>query len=134
MVLFEWLAGATPGKFMLGIRVRKDTGGTHRVRGSRWAGTLARLIDGLPYVIPYLVGGLAVARSDTRQRLGDRWATTVVIAKGTDAAGAIAPPVPTTEEPSDRATAAGTARFADQVRSRPPARGCDADAASAAGG
>ena len=98
VVLFEWLASATPGKFMVGIRVRKDTGGRIGF-GQSLGRNVARLIDGLPYVIPYLVGGLVVLGSDTRQRLGDRWASTVVIAKGTDGAGAIAPPVPMTEEP-----------------------------------
>ena len=98
MVLFEWLASATPGKFMVGIRVRKDTGGRIGF-GQSLGRNAARLIDGLPYVIPYLVGGLVVLGSDTRQRLGDRWASTVVIAKGTDGAGAIAPPVPMSEEP-----------------------------------
>ena len=88
VVLFEWLASATPGKFMVGIRVRKDTGG--RVGfGQSLGRNAARLIDGLPYIIPYLVGGLVVLGSDTRQRLGDRWASTVVIAKGTDGAGAV---------------------------------------------
>jgi uncharacterized RDD family membrane protein YckC len=97
VVLFEWLASATPGKLMVGIRVRKDTGGRIGF-GQSLGRNAARLIDGLPYVIPYLVGGLVVLGSDTRQRLGDRWASTVVIAKGTDGAP-IAAPVPMSEEP-----------------------------------
>ena len=84
VVLFEWLASATPGKFMVGIRVRRDTGGRIGF-GQSLGRNVARLIDAFPYVIPYLVGGLACSGPTTRQRLGDRWASTVVIAKGTDA-------------------------------------------------
>ena len=138
VVLFEWLASATPGKFMVGIRVRKDTGGRIGF-GQSLGRNAARLIDGLPYVIPYLVGGLVVLGSDTRQRLGDRWASTVVIAKGTDGArdrGAGADE----RGAMDRATAAGAARFATAgfaaagFAAARVGRRCDTDAATPAGG
>ena len=79
VVLFEWLAGATLGKLAVRIRVRRLDGGRIGL-GQSLGRNLARLIDGLPYVIPYLVGGISVLRSPTCQRLGDAWASTVVIA------------------------------------------------------
>ena len=121
VVLFEWLASATPGKFMVGIRVRKDTGGRIGF-GQSLGRNVARLIDGLPYVIPYLVGGLVVLGSDTRQRLGDRWASTVVIAKGTDAARSDRAAGADDRGAVDRTTAAGAARFADRSAADRPAR------------
>jgi uncharacterized RDD family membrane protein YckC len=83
LVLFEWLASATPGKFLVGIRVRSEQG--ERIGlGQSIVRNLARLIDALPYVIPYLVGSVVISGSPTRQRLGDRWAGTVVIAWGSE--------------------------------------------------
>lgn len=87
-VLLEGLAGATIGKFVLGIRVRAPDGSRIGL-GQALVRNLARVVDALPYVIPYLVGGIAVIRSDTCQRFGDRWAKTVVVLAGTDRA---APP------------------------------------------
>lgn len=82
-VLFEGLAGATIGKFVLGVRVRALDGSRIGL-GPALVRNLARIVDAFPYVIPYLVGGIAVNRSDTHQRFGDRWAKTVVILVGTD--------------------------------------------------
>jgi uncharacterized RDD family membrane protein YckC len=90
-VLFEWLLGATPGKFLLGIRVRATNGGRIAFTQSL-VRNLVRLIDALPYVIPYLVGAIAISDSSTKQRLGDRWGKTVVILSGTERA--IPPPMP----------------------------------------
>ncbi|HEY6566177.1 MAG TPA: RDD family protein [Actinomycetota bacterium] len=78
LVLFEWLAGATPGKFLVRVRVRTEQG--RRIGlGQSVARNLARVVDAIPYLIPYLVGAVAISRSATRQRVGDRWAKTVVI-------------------------------------------------------
>ena len=85
-VLLEGLAGATVGKFVLGVRVR-GLDGSRIGLGPALVRTLARVVDAFPYVIPYLVGGIVVSRSDTRQRLGDRWARTVVILMGTERGG-----------------------------------------------
>ena len=82
-VLLEGLAGATVGKFVVGIRVR-GLDGSRIGLGPALVRNLARVVDAFPYVIPYLVGGIVVNRSDTRQRLGDRWARTVVILMGTE--------------------------------------------------
>ena len=83
-VLLEGTAGATIGKVVLGIRVR-GLDGARAGLGAAAIRNLARVVDAFPYVIPYLVGAIAVSRSATKQRLGDRWAKTVVILVGTDA-------------------------------------------------
>jgi uncharacterized RDD family membrane protein YckC len=83
LILFEWLASATPGKFFVGIRVRRELGG--RIGFGQAVGrNVARVVDAFPYVIPYLVGAIAISRSETKQRFGDRWAKTVVVLMGTD--------------------------------------------------
>jgi uncharacterized RDD family membrane protein YckC len=86
-VVFEaWLA-ATPGKLVLGLRVRRADG-TRIDLKSALIRNLFRVIDGLPYVLPYLVGAIVVwsdgslegedeARSRHR-RVGDRVAGTLV--------------------------------------------------------
>ncbi|MGH2631591.1 MAG: RDD family protein [Actinomycetota bacterium] len=92
-VLLEGLAGATVGKFVLGIRVR-GLDGSRIGLGPALVRNLARVVDAFPYVIPYLVGAIVVNRSDTRQRLGDRWARTVVILMGTEGNVVTAPAEP----------------------------------------
>jgi uncharacterized RDD family membrane protein YckC len=82
--------GATLGKLALGIRVAREDGGRIDLGGSL-VRNLARAIDGLPWIVPYLVGAIVVWNSPTKQRLGDRWAHTVVI---TRASRIPAPPVP----------------------------------------
>ncbi|MDH4111566.1 MAG: RDD family protein [Actinomycetota bacterium] len=82
-VALEGLFGATIGKVVVGIRVRSPDGSRISF-GPAVIRNLARVVDAFPYVIPYLVGGIAVSRSETKQRLGDRWATTVVVLVGTE--------------------------------------------------
>jgi uncharacterized RDD family membrane protein YckC len=90
-IVLEGAFGATPGKVVLGIRVRQPDGARIGF-GASAIRNVARVVDGFPYVIPYLVGGIASLRSETKQRFGDRWGKTVVILVGTDA--------PVTEEPA----------------------------------
>lgn len=73
-ILFEWLAGATAGKFILGIRVVNEEGGKIYFRQSviRNAG---RFIDGLPFL--NLAGIISIATSPKKQRIGDRLAKTI---------------------------------------------------------
>ncbi len=73
-VLLEWLAGATAGKFILGIRVVNETGGKINFRQSiiRNAG---RFIDGLPFL--NLAGIISITTSPKKQRIGDRLAKTI---------------------------------------------------------
>lgn len=87
-VLLEGIAGATIGKVVLGVRVR-GLDGSRIGLGAAAIRNIARLVDAFPYVVPYLVGAIAVSRSDRKQRFGDRWAKTVVILVGTEQAKAI---------------------------------------------
>jgi uncharacterized RDD family membrane protein YckC len=76
--VFElWLA-ATPGKLMLGLRVRMTDGSPLTVRGAIVRNAL-RVVDAFPYAIPYLVGAIAVwSGGEPPQRVGDRVAGTIV--------------------------------------------------------
>jgi uncharacterized RDD family membrane protein YckC len=94
MTLAEATVGASLGKLLVGVRVRRVEGGRVTVAGAA-VRNLLRLIDALPYFIPYLVGGVAVARSPQRQRLGDRAAGTVVVrAHSVQVGGDLATPAP----------------------------------------
>jgi uncharacterized RDD family membrane protein YckC len=97
-VLLEGAFGATVGKVVLGIRVRA-LDGTRIGFGAAAIRNLARVVDGFPYLIPYLVGAIAVSRSDIDQRLGDRWAKTVVVLVGTESKGAPAVTMPASPDP-----------------------------------
>ena len=97
-VLLEGAFGATVGKVVLGIRVRA-LDGTRIGFGASAIRNLARVVDGFPYFIPYLVGAIAVSRSETDQRLGDRWAKTVVVLVGTESKGAPAAAMPASPDP-----------------------------------
>jgi uncharacterized RDD family membrane protein YckC len=78
--VFEGLTGATLGKVVMGIRVVNEDG-SKLTWSNSFVRNIARLIDAFPYFIPYLVGAIAVWNSATSQRLGDRWAKTVVVTK-----------------------------------------------------
>jgi uncharacterized RDD family membrane protein YckC len=94
MTLAEATVGASLGKLLVGVRVRRADAGRLTVVGAV-VRNLLRLIDALPYFIPYLVGGVAVARSPQRQRLGDRAAGTLVVrAHSLQAGGDLATPAP----------------------------------------
>ncbi|WP_232686284.1 RDD family protein [Halobacterium zhouii] len=67
--------GYTVGKRVFGIKVVKETGETLDY-GAAFVRNLLRIIDGLFY---YVVGFIAMAASDKRQRIGDRVAGTVVV-------------------------------------------------------
>jgi uncharacterized RDD family membrane protein YckC len=85
-VVFEMTIGATPGKLVLGLRVRDAAGGKCTARAALIR-NLFRLVDGFPYVVPYLVGAVAIWGDDSaqsepsvsrRRRVGDRVAKTIV--------------------------------------------------------
>jgi uncharacterized RDD family membrane protein YckC len=80
-VAMEAVFGATVGKLALRIRVVQETG-LRITQSGALVRNLARVVDGFPWVVPYLVGAIAVWNSPTGQRLGDRWAHTVVIVRG----------------------------------------------------
>jgi uncharacterized RDD family membrane protein YckC len=85
-VVFESTIGATPGKLLLGLRVRDERGSTPTAAAALNR-NLFRLIDAFPYVVPYLVGAIAIWADDSapresairrRRRIGDRFAKTIV--------------------------------------------------------
>ncbi|HZQ81101.1 MAG TPA: RDD family protein [Gaiellaceae bacterium] len=76
--LFERLLGATPGKFVLGLRVRMAdlTPLTWKAAVIR---NVLRAVDAAPYAVPYLVAAIAVwSDGSSTRRIGDRVAGTVV--------------------------------------------------------
>jgi len=75
-ICLEGLAGATLGKWLLGIRVvRLDRGRPGLARGL--VRNLLRLVDGLPAF--NIVGVVLILRSREKARCGDRWAGTRVV-------------------------------------------------------
>ncbi|MCE5257458.1 MAG: RDD family protein [Chloroflexi bacterium] len=71
-------AGGTPGKRILGLRII-DASGNKPGLGRALIRNLLRIVDMLP--IGYIVGIILVARSEVKQRLGDRLAGTYVVGK-----------------------------------------------------
>ncbi len=101
-VILEATVGATLGKLALGIRVRRADG-SKLDWGASIVRNILRIVDAFPYFIPYLLGAILVWRSPTRQRLGDRAASTIVVRKdgvgppaleGPAGTGAQVPPPP----------------------------------------
>jgi uncharacterized RDD family membrane protein YckC len=84
-VILEATLGATLGKLALGIRVLRADG-TKLDWGASIVRNILRIVDAIPYFIPYLLGAILVWTSPTRQRLGDRAASTIVVRK--DSVGA----------------------------------------------
>lgn len=93
-IVLEGLFGATLGKLLLGIRtVRAD--GAKMGWGASVVRNALRVVDAFPYVIPYLVGAIAIwTDGPTDRRLGDRAAGTVVIRKGSTPEDAGRPAMP----------------------------------------
>jgi uncharacterized RDD family membrane protein YckC len=67
--------GGTAGKRLVGLRVIMADGSTLTGRAVLIR-TICRLIDGILF---YAVGAVLIWASPRRQRLGDRWAGTVVV-------------------------------------------------------
>jgi uncharacterized RDD family membrane protein YckC len=74
----ECVFGATLGKRIFGIRVVGRDGGRPTL-GQSLARNLLRVVDGFPYVLPYLIGFIVATTSSERRRLGDRAAGTRVV-------------------------------------------------------
>jgi uncharacterized RDD family membrane protein YckC len=79
-IVMEAQMGGTVGKLMLGLRVVKEGGGALDWQASIVRNIL-RIVDSIPFVVPYLLGAIFIWTSDKRQRLGDRVANTVVVKK-----------------------------------------------------
>lgn len=75
-IVLEGLTATTLGKWLLGLKViRVD--GAHYGWKSAFLRNILRIIDGLPFL--YLVGIVAIAVTQNRQRLGDLAARTLVV-------------------------------------------------------
>jgi uncharacterized RDD family membrane protein YckC len=75
-VLFEGLAGATPGKRALGLRVVGTYGGEAGLTAALLRNVL-RMVDGLPAL--GIVAAVLIASSPEKARFGDRVAETRVV-------------------------------------------------------
>jgi uncharacterized RDD family membrane protein YckC len=76
-IIPEWLASATLGKLLCGLRVASLDGREISFSQSIKR-NLLRLLDAFPF---YLTGFVAAALSPRHQRLGDVWAKTIVVRK-----------------------------------------------------
>jgi uncharacterized RDD family membrane protein YckC len=76
--LLEGRYGQTVGKMALSIKVVREADGAPIDYGEAAVRTVLRIIDGL---FDYLIGAIFIWTSDTKQRLGDRVAHTVVVSK-----------------------------------------------------
>src|ERR687891_1730571 len=79
MTLMEARYGASIGKRARGLRVVMEDGEQVTAEAALIR-NLMRFLDAFPYVVPYLVGAVAISNSPTMQRFGDRTAETVVVA------------------------------------------------------
>jgi len=74
----EGAKGVTLGKWLMQIAVVKEDLTAMGMRRSAIRNTM-RLVDALPYVVPYLLGAFIASASQNRQRWGDRIAKTIVV-------------------------------------------------------
>ncbi|HJU57287.1 MAG TPA: RDD family protein, partial [Actinomycetota bacterium] len=70
--------GGSIGKRARRLRVVMEDGG-HVTAEAALIRNLMRFLDAFPYVVPYLVGAVAISNSPTMQRFGDRTAETIVV-------------------------------------------------------
>ena len=97
--ILEGISGATVGKSLVKIKVVREDGsmcsfGTALIRN------ILRIVDALPFL--YILGMVLIARSDKKQRLGDRLAKTVVVKSGQ--VPMMPPPPPPTYAPATSQT------------------------------
>lgn len=76
--ILEGRYGQTVGKIVLKIKVLKADGSPINYKDA-CIRTILRVIDGVPFIVPYLLGAILIWSSDTKQRIGDRVAHTVVV-------------------------------------------------------
>lgn len=74
--LFEWRYGKTLGKYLVSIEAVEADGSSLSLRSSL-VRNLLRIVDWLPLF--YVVGIVAIAASDERERIGDRVGDTAVV-------------------------------------------------------
>jgi uncharacterized RDD family membrane protein YckC len=73
------LYGQSVGMMLVKIKVVKEVDSSKISYGDAFVRTILLLIDGIPYIVPYLLGAILIWTSDKKQRLGDRVAHTVVV-------------------------------------------------------
>jgi len=78
--VFEVTFGRTPGKFLQGLVVRDIEGGKCNAK-QIFIRTLTRVFEANPILFGGLPAGLLVATSNSRQRMGDSLAGTVVVSR-----------------------------------------------------
>lgn len=88
-IILEGALGATVGKMVARIKVVREDGSPCGF-GPAVVRNVLRVIDALPFL--YIIGMILISRSDKKQRLGDRFAKTVVIKPSQAQAPSIAPP------------------------------------------
>src|SRR2546430_1999675 len=76
--LMEWRFGGSLGKLLLRVQVVNAKGGRITLQQSLIRNVL-RAVDGFPFVIPYLVGLIVIASGNSKQRLGDKAAKSLVV-------------------------------------------------------
>ncbi|GAC1572554.1 MAG: hypothetical protein NVS3B23_07950 [Candidatus Saccharimonadales bacterium] len=79
-VVFETIKGATIGKMAAGITVVQVDGSKTTFKKALLR-NVVRLVDGFPYVIPYVLGMIIMAVTKKHQRIGDKIAGTIVVTK-----------------------------------------------------
>jgi uncharacterized RDD family membrane protein YckC len=77
-IVCEWFFGTTLGKRIFAIRV-VGLDGARPSFGQALLRNVVRVVDGFPYVLPYLVGFVVAKSNAERQRLGDMLARTQVV-------------------------------------------------------
>ncbi len=77
-LVMETLWGATVGKMVCGLKVVMQDGGKVQFVPVLLRYVL-RIVDSLPFCIPYLVGAIIIWTSPYNQRLGDKVAKTLVV-------------------------------------------------------
>ena len=75
-IILEWLTGYTAGKYLLKMKVVNFDGKQITLKQSLIR-NFGRMIDGLPCF--NIIGMVSIYRSETRQRVGDKLAGTVVV-------------------------------------------------------
>lgn len=75
-VILEGTIGGTVGKKLIKIKVVREDGSACGI-GPSLIRNILRIIDELPFL--YIIGMILIARSDKKQRLGDRLGKTIVI-------------------------------------------------------
>lgn len=77
-IVCEWVWGATLGKRIFSIRVVGRDGGTPTF-GQSLLRNILRVVDGFPFILPYLLGFVVAKADGERRRIGDRAAVTRVV-------------------------------------------------------